>query len=144
MRLEKQLHNADRWYICDTIFLKLQSCGLSCQPIIPNTASVYVQMANRSSLGRSTPDLVPDASGSTFQGSDGQRHSAEGANEYHSPVSPEDVSPVISTVLKSDVWSQIDLSMADFPSNMAQIAINTLLNRLKQSVASVRVRIYVS
>lgn len=98
-------------------------------------------MANRSSLGRSTPDLVPDASGSTLQGSDGQRHSAEGASDYHSPVSPEDVSPAISTVLRSDVWSQIDLSMADFLSNLAQIAINTLLNRLKQSVASVRVRI---
>lgn len=34
----------------------------------------------------------------------------------------------------------IDLSMADFLPNLAQIAINTLLNRLKQSVASVRVR----
>lgn len=95
-------------------------------------------MANRSSLGRSTPDLVPDASGSTLQGSDGQRHSAE----YHSPVSPEDVSPAISAVLKSDVWPQIDLSTEDFLSNLAQIAINTLLNRLKQSVASVRVRIH--
>lgn len=66
-------------------------------------------MANRNSLGRSTPDLVPDASGSTLQGSDGQRLSAEGVNDYHSPVSPEDVSPAISTVLKSDVWPRIDL-----------------------------------
>lgn len=96
-------------------------------------------MANRNSLGRSTPDLVPDASGSTFQGSDGQRHSAEGANEYHSPVSSEEVSPAISTVLKSDVWSQIDLSIVYVLSNLAQIAITTLLNRLKQSVATVRV-----
>lgn len=98
-------------------------------------------MANRNSLGRSTPDLVPDPSGSTFQGSDGQRHSAEGANDYYSAVSSEDVSPAINTVLKSDVWSQIDLSIAYFLSNLAQIAITTLLNRLKQSVASVRVRI---
>lgn len=98
-------------------------------------------MANRSSLGRSTPDLVPDVSGSTLQGSDGQRHSVEGANDYHSPVSPEDVSPAISTVLKSDVRPQIDLSTAFFLSNLAQIAISTLLNRLKQSYASVRVRI---
>lgn len=94
---------------------KLQSSGLSCQPIIPKITSVCVQMANRSSLGRSTPDLVLDASGSTFQGSDGQRHSAEGANEYHSPVSSEDVSPAISTVLKSDVWCQIDLLHGRFP-----------------------------
>lgn len=93
--------------------LRLHSSGLSFQPIIPNTTSVRVQMANRNSLGRSTPDLVPDASGgSTFQGSDGQRHSAEGANDYHSPVSSEDVSPAISTVLKSDVRSHIDLRMA--------------------------------
>lgn len=96
-------------------------------------------MANRSSLRRSTPDLLPDASGSTLQGSDGQRPSAEGANDYHSPVSPEDVSPAISTVVKSDVWPQVELITADIVSNLAQIAINTLLNRLKQSVASVRV-----
>ncbi len=79
-----------------------------------------------------------DANGSPFNA---PRPSDEGVNDYRSPVSPEDVSPAINNVLTSDVLPHLPLQHLDILLMLAQIAINILLNRLKQSLASVRVRI---
>lgn len=59
-------------------------------------------MANRDSFDRSSSELVSTVTavnGSTPQASD------EGLYEYHRPASPDDLSPAVDGVLKSDVRS---------------------------------------
>ncbi|MCJ1464676.1 hypothetical protein MMC07_003289 [Pseudocyphellaria aurata] len=80
-------------------------------------------MANRDSFDRSSSELVSNltnVNGSALKEGNALQASNERLNEYHPLVSPDDLSPAVDGVLKSD------------------IAINTLLSRLKQSVASAR------
>lgn len=66
-------------------------------------------MANRDSSERSSPELVSNltiVNGSTLKEGTALQPSGEGLNEYHHPVSPDDLSPAVDGVLKSDVCSK--------------------------------------
>ena len=104
-------------------------------------------MDNRDSLDRSSTEFAQAKTPVNAPGSNGGSSlpiGGESPQRQQFPASVNDPSSAVESILQSDVCALSRSRLIVAANELDQIGINTLLNRLKQSIASARVRPSVS